>query len=131
VRSQLVLVHTDLWNDAAEAIAGLNRFDHVIVLVPGKTPLWIDPTLRGDSVGSLHPMSMARMALIVDPATTALTRTPVGAPTDNRAQLRTEITLPGYGQAKVKTVRTLTGAHFAGPRSRAQGLSAEQLQQAV
>lgn len=131
VPAQLVLVHTADWHDAADEIAGLNRFDHAIVRVAGATPLWIDPTLRGLPAGTLHAMSMARMALVVDPSTTGLIRTPVSGATDNRLLVRTEITLPSYGFASVKTVRTFTGAPFAWSRYRAQNLSAEQLNQEV
>ena len=131
VPSRMVLVHTADWHDDADELAGLNRFDHAIVMVPGPTPLWIDPTLRGLPPGTLSGMTMARMALVIDPSTTALTKTPVGRASENRAVVHREITLPAYGPGAVKTVRTSTGTVLSWPRFRAQMRSADQLNKQV
>ncbi|HLT29730.1 MAG TPA: DUF3857 domain-containing transglutaminase family protein [Myxococcaceae bacterium] len=127
VPARMVLVHTADWEDPADDIAGLNRFDHAVVQIPGATPLWIDPTLRGMPVGTLSPLAMNRIALVVAPETTGLSRTPVGSAAENRAVVRTEITLPSYGLGTVKTIRTLGGTALAWPRLRAQNLSPDQI----
>jgi transglutaminase-like putative cysteine protease len=131
VPARMVLVHTADWHDDADELAGLNRFDHAIVMIPGSTPLWVDPTLRGLPPGTLSDLSMARMALVIDPATSGLTRTPVVPAAGNHAKVQTEITLPSYGSGAVKTVRTSTGTALAWPRFRAQMRSAEQLNKQV
>ena len=62
--------------DVAPDLPGVEAFSHAIVYVPGEHPLWIDPTSEFTPARRLPWADQARMALIADPSTTRLIRTP-------------------------------------------------------
>ena len=68
--------------DVSPELPGFGMFDHAIVYVPGVrggADLWIDATAEYARVGTLPAQDSNRLALIIRPGTSALTRTPVAA----------------------------------------------------
>lgn len=109
IEARIALVSASSWSDAPADIPGIGRFDHAIVYVPGPRPIWVDPTLRGMPPGALSDYTVDKIALVIDPATTAPIRTPLGRAEDNRVIVHTEITLPEYGPGQVRLERIHTG----------------------
>ena len=69
--------------DISPTLPAINSFDHAIVFIP-KENLWIDPTVEFNPVGLLPTADQGRWALVADPATTELIKTPVHKNTSNR-----------------------------------------------
>ena len=87
--------------DIDPALPGLGFFDHVIAVIPGDRPLWIDPTDEFARVGELPDSDQDRLALIAAPTTTALTRTPVASAAENLWRETREFVLAEDGKATV------------------------------
>ncbi len=130
VEARIALVNASSWYDGPEDHAGLARFDHAIVYVPG-LELWIDPTLRGMAPGVLADLATNRLALVIDESTTGPIRTPVGEAAANRAVIHTDVSLPETGKGTLRTVRTLTGTALSWTRQRATWRTADQVQREV
>jgi transglutaminase-like putative cysteine protease len=87
--------------DLEESLPGLGSFSHMIVVVPGAPALWIDPTDPYVRLGEVPAPSQGRLALIIDPATTGLTRIPESTSADNRLIVSREFYLAPSGPARV------------------------------
>jgi hypothetical protein len=62
--------------DTSPGFPGIEGFNHVIVVVPGATPLWIDPTARSGPASHLPVASQGRRALIARRGESQLVLTP-------------------------------------------------------
>jgi transglutaminase-like putative cysteine protease/Flp pilus assembly protein TadD len=92
-------------------LPGMGLFDHAIVYVPGTpsagkakpagTDLWIDATDQYARLGQLPIADQARMALIAQPESKGLTRTPEFSSKDNTLLEFREIKLSENGPATV------------------------------
>ena len=69
--------------DISPTLPAMNSFDHAIVYIP-KEDLWIDPTVKFNPVGILPASDQGRWALLADPETTELVKTPVHENTSNQ-----------------------------------------------
>jgi hypothetical protein len=91
--------------DVSPDLPGLGLFDHAIVYVPGAgangADLWIDATAEYARVGTLPAQDSNRLALIIRPGTSALTRTPPLHAADNRQIETRDFFLAEYGPARV------------------------------
>ena len=87
--------------DVPADLPGMGLFDHAIVYVPGKKPLWIDATDRYAQLGQLPMGDQGRLALIARAETTALVKTPESHRKDNGLMESREITLTENGPANV------------------------------
>jgi tetratricopeptide (TPR) repeat protein/transglutaminase-like putative cysteine protease len=111
--AHVVLLDAGNGFDTIEDLAGVDHFNHAIVVVDGEQPLWIDPTDEFARPGQLPSQDQGRMALIAADATTALTRTPeVPSAATRYIQTRT-FTLPEEGKAHVAEVSEATGSEDA------------------
>lgn len=90
--------------DVPIELPGMGLFDHAIVYVPGKSPMWIDATDRYAQLGQLPMGDQGRLALISSDATTALVRTPVSTSDKNGVVETREFTLTDNGPANVTEV---------------------------
>jgi transglutaminase-like putative cysteine protease/tetratricopeptide (TPR) repeat protein len=97
-------------------LAGLGGFDHAIVVVPGRVPLWIDPTDPRTPPGRLPPPDQGRLALVTGPGARGLVRTPEATPDDNRLTVARELRLADAGPGNLLETRTTTGALAAAER---------------
>ncbi len=82
IRAHLALVNT-VGSDLLPGLPGLGAFNHAIVYVPGKVPLWIDPTARYSAPDSPPHYLQNRWALVIHPKTTRLTKIGASKAADN------------------------------------------------
>lgn len=110
IDARVALVTTGPGPDQVRNMPGLDGFNHAIVVIPGPEDFWIDPAHHLATPGSLPAADQDRLALIIDPATQGLTRTPLSPSTDNRLVRTVRMELPFLGS--VKNTET---AHGTGP----------------
>jgi len=91
-------------------LPGLEGFTRMVVYVTGEHPLWIDPGVEFASVSRLPLMDQDRFALILDPATTDLVRTPASTASENRETSTTDIQLQDGSEAQVRVTLETRGA---------------------
>ena len=88
--------------DVSPELPGMGMFDHAIVYVPrAGGDLWIDATAEYTRVGTLPAADSGRLALIIRPGTSSLTRTPDQRSADNRQVETRDFYLAEYGPARV------------------------------
>ncbi|MGA8027000.1 MAG: DUF3857 domain-containing protein, partial [Bryobacteraceae bacterium] len=88
-------------SDVLPNVPGLEAFTQMLVYIPGANPLWIDPSAEFTPVSRLPLADQGRWALIIDPSTTNLVRTPETGAADNREITTTEIRLEDGSDAQV------------------------------
>ncbi len=103
----VALVNTQYGNDADEKLPGLNTFNHMIVYIPGQTPMWVDPTSEYTRIGALPAGDQRRRALIIAPHTEQLVRTPASGSQENVYRQTCRIELADWGGAKM--LQTIEG----------------------
>jgi tetratricopeptide (TPR) repeat protein len=96
--------------DVLPDVPGTEAFSHAIVYVPGKHPLWIDPTAEFSPARRLPLADQGRWALIVDPATKELTRTPESGLSDNLTLTVKTLTLDENGKSRLEEAYEHAGA---------------------
>jgi hypothetical protein len=101
IAANLALLTPYPGNDVPEDVPGVEMFSHAIVYVPGPHPFFIDPTSEFTPARRLPAADQGRLALIVDPATTGLTRTTMSKPQDNGSSQIFMLNLAEEGKAKV------------------------------
>ncbi len=95
--------------DVDSAMPGLEAFSHAIVYIPGPHPLWIDPTLQYPPVTRLPAADQGRSALIVDPATKLLVKTPESPPDENRLAESFSVKMQPHGKPEVEGQESYAG----------------------
>lgn len=109
IRAELALITPYPFSEVAAELPGLEAFNHVIVYVPGKQPLWIDPTSKYTPATRLPLVDLGRNALIVDPASTGLVRTPASVAGQNRVLEEITVKVQPQGKADLDSVETYAG----------------------
>ncbi|HVE86720.1 MAG TPA: DUF3857 domain-containing protein, partial [Myxococcales bacterium] len=89
------------WSDAPPDVPGFGLFNHAIVVVPGKEPLWMDPTDWSAPSGQLPPLAYGRQALVAARDTQGLTRTPPADPSRNVFRVTREYLLAERGRGRL------------------------------
>ncbi len=110
IPASVALVNVYFGHGAEPDLPGFGTFDHAIVVVPGDQPLWVDPTDPYARAGELPEADQGRLALIADPASTGLVRTPEAAAADNRQSDEYEVLLADYGEGSLRLEQRRTGA---------------------
>ncbi len=88
---------------------GLSLFDHVIVYLPGKEPLWIDATARQARAGLLPTPDQGKLALVVARGSRNLLRTPE-TPAEANVTLRTcDVILADEGPGRITDTVDVSG----------------------
>jgi tetratricopeptide (TPR) repeat protein len=95
----LALVNADLGVDLDPTLPGIGAFNHMIVHVPGESPLWLDATAEHLRVGELPFEDTSRLALVIGGEGEPLVRTPAAHPEANFVQETLEVRLAEYGAA--------------------------------
>jgi hypothetical protein len=112
--ARVALLDAGSGQDIDPALPALNAFDHAIVVVPGADTagglLWIDPTATHARAGELPLGDQGRYALVVDPGTDALVRTPAATEEGNTYHEVRQVFLPTDGGARVLETSTATGS---------------------
>jgi tetratricopeptide (TPR) repeat protein len=109
IPARLALLSPFPFEDVLPELPGLEDFNHVIVYVPGDHPLWIDATDQYAPVMRLPVADQGRLALVVDPRTTALVRTPIDNAEDNLSTEDITVTLEPHGKAKISGIERERG----------------------
>jgi len=109
ISAQVALLDAGFRPDVDPRLPGLGAFNHAIVFVPGAKPLWIDPTDRFSTLGELPKDDQGRLALIISPTTTALTRTPEAAAAANMITDQRQVTVGENGDVHVVERSDMTG----------------------
>jgi tetratricopeptide (TPR) repeat protein/transglutaminase-like putative cysteine protease len=101
IPANVALLNAGSRMDVPAELPGMGLFDHAIVYVPGPPSMWIDATDQYARLGQLPIDDQGRMALIAQPDTTSLTKTPESASKDNVLLEYREMTLSENGPATV------------------------------
>jgi tetratricopeptide (TPR) repeat protein len=109
VDARLALVSAGAQPEAPENVPGFGLFNHVIVYIPGASPLWIDPTNPYARAGQLPGTVQGRLALVVDPSTEGLTRTYASTTYENTSDLDVEESILPDGGWRVSRTEGGTG----------------------
>ncbi len=110
IEASVALLATGPGLDIDESLPGLGRFNHAIVVVPGKEAIWIDPVASYSRAGELPLEDQGRLALVCSPQTTALSRTPVAPSGENLIVQTREFRLAESGPARVAETIEYRGA---------------------
>lgn len=111
VPAQVALLRAGTGEDLEPSLPDLRLFNHAIVYVPGKTPIWIDPTNTMARSGELPIPDQGRLALVIGEKTTKLIRTPAARAADNRISEVRDIYVSERGRARVVETTRVTGSH--------------------
>ncbi|MGA2570335.1 MAG: DUF3857 domain-containing protein [Terracidiphilus sp.] len=117
IPANVALLNAESRIDDPADLPGMGMFDHAIVYVPGKNPLWIDATDRYAHLGQLPMGDQGRLALIADSRTTALVKTPESTSKDNGLTEKREFTLTDNGPANVVETTEPRGIYESAYRS--------------
>ncbi|APR81551.1 Transglutaminase-like enzyme, putative cysteine protease [Minicystis rosea] len=109
VPARVALLRAGFDDDVRRELPALNAFNHAIVVVPGATPLWIDPTVDLGRAGELPGPDQGRLALVIDGDTRDLTRTPLPDAKQNVYRETRVVHLPNYGKARIVETSTSSG----------------------
>jgi Flp pilus assembly protein TadD len=123
VEANLALLNAADRLDVPAELPGMGLFDHAIVRVSGEPALWIDATDDSARPGQLPDMDRGRLALVVDPETTALTRVDEPRSADNVMYEEREIRLADQGPARVLEVTRPRGNFESDYRRQYAGLA--------
>ncbi len=116
IEARIALLRTG-WQEIAPEVPGLGQFDHAIVRVEGKEPVWIDPTDPFVAPGRLPPSDQGRLALVTGPGQKDLVRTPSAGPGENAVRAIREVHLAELGAGRIAETRELVGALASAERA--------------
>ncbi len=117
IPAYVALLSVESRTDVPADLPGMGSFNHAIVYVPGKNPLWIDVTDRYAQLGQLPLGDQGRLALITSADTTGLIKTPESSSTENGLVESREITLADNGPASIVEVNEPKGGFESGYRA--------------
>jgi len=117
IPANVALLNVESRIDVPADLPGMGMFDHAIVYVPGKNPIWIDATDRYAKLGQIPMGDQGRLALITSATTTALEKTPESTSKDNGLAETREFTLTDNGPSNVVEITRPTGIYESGYRA--------------
>lgn len=118
VRAHVALVSTAHAPGVDPGLPGGGSFDHALVVVPGRTPTWVDPASDYLPAGELTAQRQGRRALILAPGTRGLVTTPIARPQDAGVREVRRYDLRDFGPARVREVATYRGGFAQFMRAR-------------
>ena len=128
-KANVALLRAGYDQDADPELPGMGRFNHAIVVVPGKEPIWMDPTEEFLN-NTLLPMSdQGRWALIAAPKTKALVKTPEFASTNNWVKEKRTYILPDTGESTAAIEIAYGGALETDFRQHLSSITANELKE--
>ncbi|HLO65785.1 MAG TPA: DUF3857 domain-containing protein [Holophaga sp.] len=127
--ARVALLKTGPGLDVEPDMPGMGLFDHAIVVMPGPDPLWIDPTVELAPAGLIPWQDQGRLALIVDPGTRELARTPRPGMEANRVVERRALFLSEWGPARVEETTEYAGLDALSIRAGLSGLEPKALRE--
>lgn len=125
IEAHVALLRAGSREDITPGFPGISEFNHAIVHVPGKTPVWIDPTSEFSRAGELPGGDQGRHALIAASDTQAPVLTPRATADDNLYVETRTVTLAELGKASVHEEISATGEMELGLRGSLNGTRKE------
>ncbi len=110
IPAYLALVRSGYGMDVEPELPGLGRFDHALVYLSDRDPVWIDPANLFSRAGELAGSLQGRLALVAGPDSRGLLRTPLAAAGDNLTVLTIDVYMAEEGPARVVETSTYRGA---------------------
>ena len=110
ILAYVALVRGGYGMDVNPDLPGLGLFNHSLVYVPAKEPVWIDPGDLLSRLGVLASQLQDRWALLVAPGITQLVRTPVARSADNRTETTIHVFMAEAGPSRVVETSLYYGA---------------------
>ncbi len=104
----------------SDAIAGLEAFNHMVVVVPGARKLWVDPTAPAYPVGVVPAADRHRRALLISATEPGLVNTPTAEETPLEIHQTVDVVLANFGKSHAKLTLQGHGAAEGLYRSRAE-----------
>ena len=101
IPAYIALARAGFGVDIDPDLPGLGRFNHALVYVPAREPVWLDPGDRLSRVGDLSSDLQGRQALVISSNTRQLIRTPTALSSDNRTETTIEIVMADEGPSRV------------------------------
>lgn len=120
IPANLALLYAGDGLDVNPELPGLNRFNHAIVYVPAEgaeLAVWIDATADFMQVGYLPNSDAGRLALIISPETTGLTKIPEGNALNSVLVETRTFTLADVGPSRVVEASQTSGSVDSSYRS--------------
>jgi len=117
IPANVALLSVESRMDVSTDLPGMGMFDHAIVYVPGKNPIWIDATDRYAQLGQIPMGDQGRLALITSATTTTLVKTPESTSKDNGLVETREFMLTDNGPANVVEITEPEGIYASGYRA--------------
>jgi hypothetical protein len=102
IGADVALLRTGRFSDVVPGLPGLGDFDHAIVYLHGDEPMWIDPSARCVPAGRLPLVDQGRWAMVANPETRQLVRTPRMDYRQNFSSETFEVFLAEGGKARVR-----------------------------
>ncbi|WP_243287984.1 transglutaminase domain-containing protein [Geothrix terrae] len=127
IEAHVALLRAGESRDFTPEFPGLSAFNHAIVHVPGRFPLWIDPTVPQARVGQIPPPDAGRNVLIIAPDTKGITRVPAFAAQENCEAQTREIFLASDGPGRVVETTTTRGVAEVSQRIQFTGAEPERV----
>lgn len=122
IPAHLALLRTGPGLDYTPEIPGLSAFDHVIVYLPGPTPLWIDATVPTALPGELPIPDLDRNALVISADTLTVLKTPTVTAAQNQTRETMEVFLATEGPGRVLETTAGSGPSGIGLRGEYLGV---------
>jgi tetratricopeptide (TPR) repeat protein/transglutaminase-like putative cysteine protease len=123
IEAQVALMRAGILQPFKEEMPGLVVFNHAIVVLPGKHPVWIDPSARYARAGTLPGPDQGRQALVIARTTTGPVATPQDPAAQNVTRRSFDVVMTDAGLAQVTL--SLTGSGPSETRLRGAFASAD------
>jgi tetratricopeptide (TPR) repeat protein len=101
IKAHVALLRAGVGLDVDPGVAGIGELNHAIVYLPGKRPLYVDPTAPHAPVGELPISDQGRRILVVAPDTKELLVTPRDGAAGSRAREIRTVYLAETGAPRV------------------------------
>jgi len=129
IEAHVALLRATESRDFNPEFPGLAAFNHAIVFIPGKSPLWVDPTVPQAKVGQIPMADAGRNALVIAPGTKGIVKIPGFSASENCDIETREVFLANDGPGRVVEKTHSRGIAEVAQRSRFTGADAARLRE--
>jgi len=127
----VALVKAGFGEDLEANLPGLGPFNHALVHVPARRPIWIDPSDLFARVGELPVEVQGRLVLVASPQTDELLRLPASESFDNRVVTTVEVRIAEEGPGTFLETTTFSGSPERTQRRLMAGAPEEGIEEAL
>lgn len=108
IKANLVLLKNGNEEDVSPDMPGLGHFNHVIVYIP-ELKMWVDTTVKFCMPGTIPLSVQDRYALVIDPSTVKLIKTPARRASENCYDIEREYFIPNLGNSRIREKLNCSG----------------------